>query len=686
VLGHAAIGFLRGGFVGVDVFFVLSGFLITGLLLSDAGKHGSVSLREFYARRAKRILPAAALTLIVTDIAANYLLNFVRAKQAVLDSVWAAFFSANVHFASQGVDYFSQGQPPSPVQHYWSLAVEEQFYLVWPILLSLVLVGVSLHRRRVGRRVDPAEAAKRKPRWLAIVIAVVGFASLAWSIYQTPRVPAAAYFSTTARAWELALGAVLAIGASRFGSLSGKARVVMGWVGVSAIGVAAVQFSETTPFPGYAALLPTLGTALVIAAGIGDHQTPGGVGRILGRAALRYVGDRSYAFYLWHWPVLVIASQYVGHDLSAGVNLLLLGGAFLLSIASYRLIEDPIRRATSIRPIGTSAVLWGTSVVLVVLVATVSLHSIGPDTVPTAAADLSTLPVLAPDPEISGSTEVPVSADAVDSLTSRAIPAVVKAVRKARQRAEIPWPLIPPPDLLLDDKYLDPDGCDADPEAGRTSSRICTLGASGATKSIVLFGDSHAREWMPPILRMASEDGWAVIPVTADACWPSRWLGRCRRWYRWALHQVETLHPDVILIGGRFVASGQWGTGDAVAEISTLVEEMKRVSKNVIVIGDPPGLGREPVDCLLARKATLSTCAWAASDDQLSLYLDVGRATQSHGAAFLDTVGWFCFEKQCPMVVDRTIVYRDDRGHVTQTYALELRALFRHAFKRALIG
>jgi peptidoglycan/LPS O-acetylase OafA/YrhL len=126
VLGHAGVGFLRGGFIGVDVFFVLSGFLITGLLLADAGKDGHAGLREFYARRAKRILPAAALTLIVTDLAADHLLNIVRAKQAVLDSIWAAFFSANVQFARHGVDYFAQGQPPSPDQHYWSLAVEDQ--------------------------------------------------------------------------------------------------------------------------------------------------------------------------------------------------------------------------------------------------------------------------------------------------------------------------------------------------------------------------------------------------------------------------------------------------------------------------------------------------------------------------------------------------------------------------------
>jgi peptidoglycan/LPS O-acetylase OafA/YrhL len=158
VLDHAGVSFLRGGYVGVDVFFVLSGFLITGILLAGAGKHGHVSFVDFYIRRARRILPAAALTLVATIVAAYYLLNYVRAKEAVWDSFWAAFFAANIRFAHEGTDYFAQGQPPSPVQHYWSLAVEEQFYLVWPALLSLTLFGVMrLRRSRAHRNSSGAE-------------------------------------------------------------------------------------------------------------------------------------------------------------------------------------------------------------------------------------------------------------------------------------------------------------------------------------------------------------------------------------------------------------------------------------------------------------------------------------------------------------------------------------------------
>ena len=376
VAAHAGVGFLGGGYVGVDVFFVLSGFLITGLLLHGAERRGYVSFFDFYVRRAKRILPAATLTLVVTTIASYHLLNYVRAKQVVWDSLWASFFFANVRFARQGTDYFTHGQPPSPIQHYWSLSVEEQFYFVWPALLALVLFAVALGSRSGARRRSRGEPVITVwgVRRLVIVVAVVGAASLAWSVHYTGIDPTAAYFSTFARGWELALGAVLAIGATRVARLPPRWRTRIGWLGLAAIGAAALTYSDATAFPGYAALLPTVGTAFVIAAGLGTAQPRFGVGRALSTLPLRYVGDRSYAFYLWHWPVLVIAAQYTGHDLSVGVNLAFLLGAFLLSVVSYGLFENPIRRARW--KVSWSAALVPASIAAIAVVAAITLTSI----------------------------------------------------------------------------------------------------------------------------------------------------------------------------------------------------------------------------------------------------------------------------------------------------------------------
>jgi peptidoglycan/LPS O-acetylase OafA/YrhL len=628
VLGHAGVPFLGGGYVGVDVFFVLSGFLITGLLLVDAERRGRVSLGRFYARRARRILPAAAMTLLVTDLVATHLLNFVRARQALSDSVWAAAFGANVHFAQEGSDYFAQGQPPSPLLHFWTLSVEEQFYLVWPALLALLL----LRRRR-----------------LLVVVAALGLASLGWSIASTRGAESAAYFSTFARAWELALGAGLAIAVPRLPRVR--------WLGLAAIGVAAVGFSSTTPFPGYAALLPAGGAALVIAAG--------GRARLLSSAPLRFVGDRSYAFYLWHWPVLTIAVQYAGHDLSTGVKLLLLLGAFGLSMLSYALVENPIRRAQV-----PARVLWPASAAVALALALVILRPVGG----TAAAALSH-PLLDP------------ATVALRRATPKPLPAVVAAVRAAERAAPLPTPLAPAVGSLRSDFYFFPDGCT--PSRYGTSSKVCRLGSTRAHKTIVVIGDSHAEMWMPTILAMAQRDGWVVIPLVKVRCIPRTWPGSddCGGWFRWARRQAQQRRPDVTLIIGS--RAGAFDPPAAVKPIGALSVALKRYSASVIVVGDEPNQTRDPVDCLLAPGSTMKTCAAAGTPVQLRTEAAIATAAKRNGVGYISTLPWFCAHPSgstgylCPLVVNRTIT-AIDRGHVSKTYALELTQPFRAAFRREL--
>jgi peptidoglycan/LPS O-acetylase OafA/YrhL len=704
-LGHAGVGFLKGGYVGVDVFFVLSGFLITGLLLSSAAKHGSVSLTDFYVRRARRILPAAALTLVVTVVVAYWLLNFVRAKQAVWDSLWASVFAANIHFAEQGTNYFAQGQPPSLVEHFWSLAVEEQFYLVWPAVLSLVLFGAVTSRRsrRRARTVD--ETALRR---LLIVVLVAAIASLAWSFYYTDVNPTPAYFSTFARTWELAIGAALAIGTSKLMRPPAPSKVVlflqdlrgpMGWVGLIGIACAGVMFSGTTPFPGSAALLPTLSTALVIGAGIGGGKPRFGVGRLLALAPMRYVGDRSYAFYLWHWPVLIIASEYAGYDLPVRATLLLLAGAFLLSVITYALYENPIRRARWSAP--ASAMLWPASVAAVVFVSAFTLEAIN-DTSFRMQAGGTIEPIRLVLPGASTKSAHAESSRAVAASTAgRPLPAVVAAVKAARRGAPIPSPLTPPVSGLEEHEnlYFFPGGC-SDPSRMESTSKICRLGDASSSKTIAVMGDSHAQMWMPAILRMAEQDGWAVLPVVKSACIPNTtWTSRrdfgidgtrldahvrvCRAWYSWALQQIKALRPDVTLIAG---ASG--GAGGHQAEaikrgFISLTGALKSFSKDVVVITDSEGVAQQPVDCLLRRHATMASCTTTWSEERFYLNNDLAALSKAHDFRFINTRGWFCVESQCPTVIGHTIVYRDT-GHLTKAYAQELAEPFRASFKRAI--
>jgi peptidoglycan/LPS O-acetylase OafA/YrhL len=682
VLAHAGVGFLKGGYVGVDVFFVLSGFLITGILLSGVSKHGYLSLSNFYARRARRILPAAALTLVTTDIVAYYLLNFVRARQAVTDSIWASFLVSNVRFAREGTDYFAQGQPPSPIQHFWSLSVEEQFYLVWPGLLSVVLFGFVLRRYRASPdRADALNFARRR-RLLAVIIAVSA-ASLAWSIHYTSVKPAAAYFSTAARVWELGLGAALAIAAGGFARAPALLRAAIGWIGLVCIGCAAVAFSESTPFPGYSALLPTLGAALVIAAGIGEQQVKLGVGRLLSLAPFRYVGDRSYAYYLWHWPALIIAVQYAGHDLSVGTKLLLVSGAFAVSIVSYGLFENPIRQMRWRSPAGV--VLWPVSAATVSVIAVIALSAIDDKAAHFDAAAARVSPAALADPYLATTARA----------DSKPLPAVIAAVNAARRGAPLPTPLSPPVDKLLKDNYSFPSGCV--PSEGETSSsKICRLGDASSAKTIVVMGDSHLQHWMPAILALADTDGWVVVPLVKSACAPGSWLRypskpECPAWYKWAVGQAKSMHPQVTLVGGA------WDFNhlpvQAAASVSALTTTMKRFSSSVVIIGDPPPQKRQPLDCVLAPHATMRTCSTTATKKQLSGDLKVAANARKQHIGFIDTRGWFCARTSrtklvylCPLVINKTITRLDLSSHITVTYSQELAAPFRAAFRRALFG
>ena len=315
VLFHAGVPGIAGGYVGVDVFFVISGFLITSLMLREVAATGRLSLARFYGRRARRILPASALVLIVTTLAGYHWLGFLRGGEVAADATWAALFAANLRFAGQGVDYLASQAAPSPMQHFWSLAVEEQFYFVWPAALVVLLW--------CGRR-----------RALHICLGVAVGASFALSAAQSGGTWS--YFSPLTRAWELGAGCLLALAAGRLGRIPDRLATPMAGVGLALIAVAAFTFDDTTMFPGYAAALPVLGAVLVLA-GRGDG--------VLGRAPLQWLGRLSYSLYLWHWPVLVIAAQAYGGTPPPPARALLVLLSVALAAVTYVCLEDPIRRS-----------------------------------------------------------------------------------------------------------------------------------------------------------------------------------------------------------------------------------------------------------------------------------------------------------------------------------------------------
>jgi peptidoglycan/LPS O-acetylase OafA/YrhL len=674
LLDHAGVPHVAGGFVGVDVFFVLSGFLITNLLLRSARESGRISLVEFYGRRARRILPAAALTLVATTLVAYEFLNYVRARSIAWDGIWAAIFAANVHFAHVGANYFAQGQPPSPIQHYWSLAVEEQFYLVWPAVLSLTLFGPAVLRRR---RAPDAEPATRR---VMLAICVAGVASFLWSVHATTASPVSAYYSPFTRAWELALGAALAAGAG-----SGIRRplgAAAGWIGAALIALAAVALSRTTLYPGYAALLPTVGAALIISGEFGGRPRFG-IGRLLAARPMQYIGDRSYALYLWHWPVLVVAWLYERRQLGVKVNLLLLLVALLLSIASYRFVENPIRRARW-RP-RWSAALAPAAASVTVAVGLIAVSSLDSRTarIDEASAALG--------------NSVAARVQIVSAVPkAKALPSVVEAVKQALSGAPLPSGLNPPLDRLAGDGYELPPGC-APTLQDPSKQTLCHLGDATSSNKLVVFGDSHMEMWMPAILPMAQADSWNVIPLARKGCVVPSWIGNgypdtdaatvsaCHAWYRWAIRQAQRLRPDVILIGG--CCSGDQGSTAATIRntYSKTAAALRRVARTVILVEDEELLPVQPVDCLLASGATLRSCMVTIAGDSLAFNDGIPTLAKAAHLGFLKTRGWFCYQDQCPMVVGTTIVYRD-AGHITPEYAQRLAAPFRTAFRQCLFA
>jgi peptidoglycan/LPS O-acetylase OafA/YrhL len=329
ILFHAYHGPFTGGFVGVDVFFVISGFLITSLLLREQKRAGRISISGFYARRVRRILPASTLVVLITLFATYGWLGFIAGNTVANDAKWTAIFAANIHFGLVRTDYFGALLPPSPLQHMWSLGVEEQFYLVWPgVFLVLVLLARGAQHRKA----------------LAGALSLIIAASLIWSVIQTAVNQTWAYFSPLTRGWELALGALVAVLAPTIARLRRAwAPQALAIAGLAGIALAAVLFTSDTRYPGSAVTLPVVGSAVLIAGGCANQRTI--VGRALSARPMQWVGARSYSMYLWHWPLLIIPAQYATKELSAVQNT---GWVLLTVVASaitYRLVENPVRRA-----------------------------------------------------------------------------------------------------------------------------------------------------------------------------------------------------------------------------------------------------------------------------------------------------------------------------------------------------
>ncbi|MBE0610174.1 MAG: acyltransferase [Dehalococcoidia bacterium] len=659
VLSHAGVPWVEGGYIGVDVFFVLSGFLITGLLVREQATTGSISMAGFYARRARRILPAASLVLVLTVLASYQWLGFLRGGVIAEDGKWAALFGANLRFASEGTQYLNLTAPPSPLQHYWSLAVEEQFYLIWPLVF--LIVATVAPRVRL--------AAK-----LSAVLAVIVIASFAWSVIQTGTDPAWAFFSPLTRAWELALGSLLAVGVSQLRRLPLTLGPWLSWTGIAGVIAAAFLLDNRTAFPGYAAALPVVGTALVVT---GGTIAPGrGAERVLALAPIQRLGKWSYSLYLWHWPVLIIAAQRTGHSLALAENLGLVVVALGLAIVTHYAIENPIRFA---RPLVRNS--WSSLSVGVCLVGAAyglsgwQLQANNPSRPPAQTA-------AAVGGEPSGGTGGPGAETPPDVLSLVAASAAIKAL---------------PPDLVLDLKSAnedfawlpaEPDECLVDPEV--QESPPCIFGDPEGSHTVVLLGDSHAAQWLTAFGDIGQRLHWKVVLLGKTGC-PAAWVSfhrayqsstqrligppaDCLPWLDNAIARINETAPDLVILAscngceymvdadGNVLTRAVWGAG--------LEETLRRITPpntTKVVLGDIPRL-KGSVDCLALHRDNVQACAEPVEPLTDATYNDIERSVaEAAGAAFIDVTPWFC-DAVCSPVIGNMVVYTNDY-HVTATYA-----------------
>jgi peptidoglycan/LPS O-acetylase OafA/YrhL len=645
LLYHAGLSFAPGGYVGVDVFFVISGYLITGLLLRELEKTATLSLARFYSRRAKRLLP---LTVVVLAFVVGFswlLFDPVRMEEVSLGVVASGLYVMNWLLAARATDYFAAGLQASPVQHFWTLAVEEQFYLIWPALL----LGVAWWCRRAGLSLRPA---------LGAAFAAVAISSLAYSIYSTELQAGAAYFSTLTRGWELALGGMLAlVPASAVGRLPRWVAFALAWTGLGAIVFATVRFNDATLFPGYAGLVPTLGTAAIIAAGFGSTATYAGPTRLLTLGPVRHVGRISYSWYLWHWPFLVFAAAIWG-ELSPLQGLVVLAASYVPAVLTNRLIEKPFLHSETLTRFPRKALALGGACTASSVALGLLLLAVTP-TVPEA-----------PENEVAGAAAL---------REERPVQKSAKAVRPTPREAETKENR---PQMYADGCHLNP------PE---TEAPECVYGNPSSKTTVVLFGDSHAMQWFPALNELAKERDWRLVGLTKAACPPAevhiynatlrRSYRECAEWREQMLERiVQDENPNLIVTSSlptyRPREDGKRLPADASEEAmvegyASTLRKLRSTGVPVALIEDVPHPDKNIPECVSRSLDQLERCAIPRGKALDYPRVNTRTAEEVEGVSLIDPTPVVCHGKTCPAVIGDALVYRNG-AHLTATYVLTL--------------
>jgi peptidoglycan/LPS O-acetylase OafA/YrhL len=581
---HAQI--IGGGYVGVDIFYVISGYLITGLILREIDQTGKMNLSAFYQRRIKRLLPSSAFVLFSTAIVGWVILPETTRDALGRDLFAAAAYISNYLFAWWQNDYQNLNATPSPFIHYWSLAVEEQFYLLWPFfMLVLAKYGKQIIIRGI----------------LAITVL-----SFLLSVYQTQTSPIWAFYSLPTRAWELGVGALLLFIPERLLYLR-----LLPWFGIGALVYSAFQFSEKTSFPGVNALVPVLGTAILIAS---ISTWPPILNDLFNNSFSQWLGRISYPLYLWHWPALVLPSSALGRPLHMYERAMCIVLTVALAHLTNRFIEEPMRH-----------------------------KKFAPRTVYIGALSTTVLSL----------------------LTGILIATSVASVISTKGTTSYSFDL----KTVMSKPAIYDDGCHVN--SGETKSGPCTYGDVNSKVIIVLYGDSHAAQWFPTLQKISLEQHFRLISLTKSSC-PSVDVNRsdqgayknldCADWRKNSVSRIKSLHPAAVIMSGyqhyavpHGVGSRQewWENGQ-----SRLLMSLMGSTSHLIYISDTPKPVKDIPSCLASRD--LSTCDTSKKSPAILM----------SGFETIDPTKWLC-TTYCPAILDGIVAYRD-ASHISVSMALHL--------------
>jgi peptidoglycan/LPS O-acetylase OafA/YrhL len=613
VVHHVSDGRVSGG---VDVFFLVSGFLLTGQLARAAAR-GPLDLPARWSRMARRLLPSATVVLLATTVAGALLLPETRWPQTVREIVASALFLENWQLAADAVDYTARNNSTSVVQHFWSLSIQVQFFLVWPLAVALV-----------ARR-----APHRLHTHLTAVLLGVFAASLSYSIALTAADQPLAYFHSLTRLWEFALGGLLALWIDRVPWTRGE-RVAFGWAGVLGLVACGFVLDGGSTFPGYAALWPTLAGALVLLGGV--TRSSFGVHRLLLVRPVQFLGELSYPLYLWHWPVLVLFMVARDQDevgTLGGIAVIMV--SLVLAVLTARFVESPLRR---VRISDRDAYRYGAAAVTVVLLAAAVWQS---------AATRREIPT-----DGLGGPQYPGAAALVDGEPE-------------------PAPLLPAPVSVYQDWVWVQDW-DCTPLAD-VGSDICTQPVEAPPeRRILVVGDSHLEQFIAALVPIARRHDWQLIGALRGAC-PFSTASEvdpddtgCTAWNAAIAATITELRPDaVVTLATRDVRSGlteQTPPG--------FVEQWRRLADldiPVLAVRDNPRFAHDVPDCVRRQGREGDPCGvdrdtvYAA--DPPYAQLDV-----PPNVSFLDLADYVCTDTRCPAEIGNVLVYLDD-NHLTASYA-----------------